>query len=116
MFMYITNQFQTTFAEGGGIKSIVEVTMNSKEKNSFVPITSKILASGYSVHGSMYSTCVLELAHLMDLTLQLYAVTHLRTKEFKGSEELYVTGQFFKVFRDSFFSSSEYFGIISKKR
>jgi hypothetical protein len=33
--IYITNQFQTTFAQGGrGIISVVEVTMNSKEENS----------------------------------------------------------------------------------
>ncbi len=32
----------------------------------------------------------------MDLTLQSYAVTHLKTKEFKGSEELYVTEQFLR--------------------
>jgi hypothetical protein len=33
--VYITNQFQTTFAQrGGGVKSLVEVTMNSKEENS----------------------------------------------------------------------------------
>ncbi len=33
---YITNQFQTTFAQGGewGIKSVAEVTVNSKEENS----------------------------------------------------------------------------------
>jgi hypothetical protein len=33
--VYITNKFQTTFAQGGrGVKSVVEVTMNSKEENS----------------------------------------------------------------------------------
>jgi hypothetical protein len=31
---YITNQFQTTFAQEGGVKSVAEVTENSKEKNS----------------------------------------------------------------------------------
>jgi hypothetical protein len=31
----ITIQFQTTFAQGGGgVKSVVEVTLNSKEENS----------------------------------------------------------------------------------
>ncbi len=40
----ISNQFQTTFAQGeGGVESIVEVTVNSKEERSktFVPIMSK---------------------------------------------------------------------------
>jgi hypothetical protein len=32
--VYITNKFQTTFAQEGGVKSVVEVTENSKEKNS----------------------------------------------------------------------------------
>jgi hypothetical protein len=35
--VYITNQFQTIFAGGGGeggVKSVVVVTINSKEKNS----------------------------------------------------------------------------------
>ncbi len=34
--VYITNQFQTTFAQGdGGAKNpLVEVTVNSKEENS----------------------------------------------------------------------------------
>jgi hypothetical protein len=39
--VYITNQFQTTFAqggggvwEGGGLNQLVEVTVNSKEENS----------------------------------------------------------------------------------
>jgi hypothetical protein len=40
----ITNQFQITFSRrGGGVDPIVEVTVhvNSKEENSFVPITSQ---------------------------------------------------------------------------
>ncbi len=46
----ITNQFQTTFAPGGGggVKSLVQVTVNSKEEISFkifIPITSKNSAS-----------------------------------------------------------------------
>jgi hypothetical protein len=34
--VYITNQFQITFAQGeeGGVKSVVEVIVNSKEENS----------------------------------------------------------------------------------
>ncbi len=46
--VYMTNQFQTTFAwgGGGGVKSVVlEVTFNSKGEN-YVPITSKNSASG----------------------------------------------------------------------
>ncbi len=33
---YITNQFQTTFVGGGGggVESVVEVSINSKEENS----------------------------------------------------------------------------------
>jgi hypothetical protein len=34
-YVYIANQFQNTFAQGeGGVKSVVEVTVNSKEENS----------------------------------------------------------------------------------
>ncbi len=34
VFVYnVSNQFQTTFAQGGGIP-LVEVTVNSKEENS----------------------------------------------------------------------------------
>jgi hypothetical protein len=32
--VYITNQFQTTFARGW-VKTLLEVTVNSKEKNSY---------------------------------------------------------------------------------
>jgi hypothetical protein len=33
--VYITNQFQSTFAQGGGGENpLVEVTVNSKEENS----------------------------------------------------------------------------------
>jgi hypothetical protein len=42
--VYITNYFQTTFAQGGG-ESALEVTVNSKGEN-YVPITSKNSASG----------------------------------------------------------------------
>ncbi len=31
--VYMTNQFQATFAEGGGGDLLVELTVNSKEKN-----------------------------------------------------------------------------------
>jgi hypothetical protein len=32
--VYIANQFQNTFAQGeGGVKYVVEVTVNSKEEN-----------------------------------------------------------------------------------
>ncbi len=35
-FVYIKNQFKTTFAQGGGgVKSLVEVTVNGKEENSY---------------------------------------------------------------------------------
>ncbi len=51
--VYITNQFQTTSAQvgEGGIKSVVEETVNSKEENSkdFVPVTSKNSASVQAV-------------------------------------------------------------------
>ncbi len=41
--VYITNQFQTTFARGGGEQNLsVEVTVNSKEEHSFVPISPRI--------------------------------------------------------------------------
>ncbi len=48
--VYIANQFQTTFAQGEVEKNpLVEVTVNSKEENkTFVPITSKNLASVYT--------------------------------------------------------------------
>jgi hypothetical protein len=48
--VYITNQNHTTFAQGEGEKNpLVEVTVNSKEENNtFVPITSKNLASAYT--------------------------------------------------------------------
>ncbi len=39
--VYIASQFQTTYAEkGGGVESVVEMTVNSKEENSndFCPI------------------------------------------------------------------------------
>ncbi len=52
--VYITNQFQTTFArERGQHTLLVEVTVNSKEENSFetfVAITSK--NSGSAQNGS----------------------------------------------------------------
>ncbi len=32
--VYITNQFQTTFAQGGEVNPLVEVTVTSKEENS----------------------------------------------------------------------------------
>jgi hypothetical protein len=47
--VYITSQFQTTFAQGVGEGGpLKEVAVNSKVENSeeFVPITSKISASG----------------------------------------------------------------------
>jgi hypothetical protein len=47
--VYITNQFQNTFARGGGgggggVNPLVAVTVNSKE--TFVPITSENSTSG----------------------------------------------------------------------
>jgi hypothetical protein len=57
--VYITNQFQATFAQGvwGGVNSIaiVEVTVNSKEEN-FVTITSKNSASENSKAVALYET------------------------------------------------------------
>ncbi len=45
--VYITNQFQATFAHGGreGVKSVSR-TVNSKDFKTFVPIASKNSASG----------------------------------------------------------------------
>jgi hypothetical protein len=35
LYVYISNQFQTTFALGWeGVKFVIEVTMNGKEENS----------------------------------------------------------------------------------
>jgi hypothetical protein len=45
--VYITNKFQTTFARGGGGGDpLVEMPVNSREENSFVPITFMNSASG----------------------------------------------------------------------
>jgi hypothetical protein len=48
--VYITNQFQTTFAQGSGEHSpLVEVTVNRKERTlkAFVPIVFKNSSSGF---------------------------------------------------------------------
>jgi hypothetical protein len=54
---YITNQFQTTFAQGeweGGVKSVREVTVNSKEKNSLDFCPNHVQEFGLCTHKKMY--------------------------------------------------------------
>jgi hypothetical protein len=74
--VYITNQFQTTFAQGGrggwGVNPLEEVSVNSKEENSedFVSIASANSASGLRQYvANAYGIC--------NITIKIEAKNHI---------------------------------------